>query len=512
MKVQKSASPHSRFLRGLARSAIVLLALLGGALVIVAVWWPFTREATRSSLEQVSLSDVKIGRFEEVFFPHPGYIAQNVAFKRDNAANTRPLARVGKITCQGSWWALLTFTHQITRMDLEGVQVYVPTHLPPAIRKHPESKTPPTVRELFAHGAVLEIDPQHPGAHSEHFDFPELALTDLAQNKPIRFRTLMLNRKLVGQLRAVGTVGPLTLRRIPETRISGDYHIWNYDLSMHKVVAGTLSAAGRFSGTLGHAEVAGRTEIPDFSVTRSRHSMGLKAEYKTVVDAIEGNVVIQSAEAHFLRSTLLAHGSISGGDSKTLVLDVDGRQARVEDLLRLVVKANRPPLDGALSMHAHVVLPPKQEAFLKRVQLQGDFTINSAVFTKRTTEQKLNELSSRARGKKKAKVAGGSEAIAAELKSDVKLQSGIATLSEALFAVPGAVASGGGTYNLLNEAIDLHGGLAMRATLSKAAGGIKSVVLIPLDPFFKKHGAGAVVPVRITGTYSHPVFKVSLTK
>ena len=86
--------------------------------------------------------------------------------------------------------------------------------------------------------------------------------------------------------------------------------------------------------------------------------MGLTAEYKTVVDAIEGDVVIQSAEAHFLRSTLIAHGSISGRDSKTLALDVDGRQARVEDLLRLVVKANRPPLDGALSMHAHVVLPP----------------------------------------------------------------------------------------------------------------------------------------------------------
>jgi hypothetical protein len=463
-------------------------------------------------LEQVSLSNVQIGRFEKAFFPHPGYIAQNVAFKRDNAANTRPLARVGKITCQGSWWALLTFTHQITRMDLEGVQVYVPTHLPPAIRKHPEPKIPPTVRELFAHGTVLEIDPRHPGAQTEHFDFPELALTDLAQNKPIHFRTLMLNRKLIGQLRAVGTVGPLTLRRIPETRISGDYHIRRYDLSTHKVVAGTLSADGRFNGTLGEAEVGGRTEIPDFSVTRSRHSMGLAAEYKTVVDAIRGDVVIQSAEAHFLRSTLIAHGSISGRDSKTLALDVDGRQARVEDLLRLVVKANRPPLDGALSMHAHVVLPPKQEPFLRRVQLQGDFTINGAEFTKRTTEEKLAELSARARGKKKAKVAGGSEAVAAELKSDVKLQAGIATLSEARLAVPGAVASGAGTYNLLNEAIDLHGSLAMHATLSKAAGGIKSVLLMPLDPFFKKHGAGAVVPVRIAGTYSHPVFKVLLTK
>ena len=512
MKVQKGGTPHSRFLEGLTRSAIVLLALLGAALTIVATRWPFRREATISSLEQVSLSDVKIGRFEKVFFPHPGYIAQNVAFKRDNAANTRPLARVGKITCQGSWWALLTFTHQITRMDLEGVQVYVPTHLPPAIRKHPEPKTPPTVRELFADGAVLEIDSLHPGAQTEHFDFPELALSGLAQNKPIRFRTLMLNRKLIGQLRAVGTVGPLTLRRIPETRISGEYHIRGYDLSRHRIVAGTLSADGRFNGTLGHADVGGRTDIPDFSVTRSRHSMGLTAEYKTVVDAIEGNVVIQSAEAHFLRSTLMAHGSISGRDSKTLALDVDGRQARVEDLLRLVVKANRPPLDGALSMHAHVVLPTKQEPFLRRVQLQGDFTINGAEFTKRTTEQKLNELSARARGKKKAKVAGGSEAVAAELKSAVKLHSGIATLSDALLAVPGAVASGAGTYNLLNETIDLHGSLTMHATLSKAAGGIKSVVLIPLDLFFKKHGAGAVVPVRITGTYSHPVIKVLLTK
>jgi hypothetical protein len=52
----------------------------------------------------------------------------------------------------------------------------------------------------------------------------------------------------------------------------------------------------------------------------------------------------------------------------------------------------------------------------------------------------------------------------------------------------------------------------MRATLSKAAGGIKSVILMPLDPFFKKNGAGAIVPVRITGTYSHPVFKALLTK
>jgi hypothetical protein len=512
MKVQEGTSHHSRFPKWLIRSAIVLLTLVGAAFTALAIWWPFTREATISSLEQVSFSEVKIGRFEKLFFPRPGYIAQDVTFKRDNAMDTRPLARIRKITCRSSWLALLTLTHQIARMDLESVQVYIPAYLPPAIRKHPEARIPPTVMQLSANGAVLEIAPRHKGAEIERFDFPQLVLSNLAKNKAIRFRTLMLNRKLVGQIGAIGSVGPLTLGRIAETRISGDYHIRDRDLSTYKVVAGTLSADGRFNGTLGRAEVAGRSEIPNFSVTTSRHSLGLAAEYKTIVDAIKGDVAVQSAEAHFLSSILIAHGSITGHHGKTLSLDIDGRHARVEDLLRLFVKADRPPLDGALTMHAHVVLPPKHEPFLRRVQLDGNFAINGAEFTKRMTQGKLDELSGRASGKKKAKVGRGSDAVAAELKSDVKLQAGIAMLSETHFSVPGAAATGTGTYNLLNESIDLRGKLAMRTTLSKAAGGVKSLVLMPLDPFFKRSGAGAVLPLRITGTYSHPVFKVLLTK
>ena len=512
MKVQEGASYHSRFSKWLIRTAIVLLTLVGTAFTILAVWWPFTREATISSLEQVSFSDVKIGRFEKSFFPRPGYIAQDVTFKRDTAIYARPLARIGNITCRSSWLALLTFTHQIARMDLQGVEVYIPAHLPPAIRKRPDAKIPPTVTELFANGAVLEVAPRHEDAEVERFDFPQLGLSNLAKNKAIRFRMLMLNRKLVGRVRAIGSVGPLTLGRIAETRISGDYHIGDRDLRTYKVVAGTLSAEGRFNGTLGRAEVAGRTEIPNFLVTTSRHSLGLAAEYKTIVDAIKGDVVVQSVEAHFLSSTLIAHGSIAGHDGKTLSLDVDGRHARVEDLLRLFVKADHPPLNGALTMHARIVLPPKHEPLLRRVRLDGNFAINGAEFTKRTTQVRLNELSGRASGEKRRKVVSGSEAIAAELKSDVKLQAGIAVLSEAHFSVPGAVARGAGTYNLLNESVDLRGKLAMRATLSKAAGGLKSVLLMPLDPLFRKSGAGAVLPVRVTGTYSHPVFKVLLTK
>jgi hypothetical protein len=95
---------------------------------------------------------------------------------------------------------------------------------------------------------------------------------------------------------------------------------------------------------------------------------------------------------------------------------------------------------------------------------------------------------------------------------NVRLRAAIATVSHAVFAVPGAVARAGGTYDLLTKAIDLRGDLAMHASLSKAVGGLKSIFLIPLNPFFRQSRAGAVVRVRITGTYSHPVFKVSLTR
>jgi hypothetical protein len=46
----------------------------------------------------------------------------------------------------------------------------------------------------------------------------------------------------------------------------------------------------------------------------------------------------------------------------------------------------------------------------------------------------------------------------------------------------------------------------MQATLSKTQSGIKHWLLKPVDPFFKKDGAGFVLPIKITGTKDHPQF------
>ena len=44
------------------------------------------------------------------------------------------------------------------------------------------------------------------------------------------------------------------------------------------------------------------------------------------------------------------------------------------------------------------------------------------------------------------------------------------------------------------------------AELSQETSGIKSALLKPLDPLFKRKKAGAAVAVKMTGTYKHPEF------
>jgi len=50
--------------------------------------------------------------------------------------------------------------------------------------------------------------------------------------------------------------------------------------------------------------------------------------------------------------------------------------------------------------------------------------------------------------------------------------------------------------------------LRMDATISRAAGGMKGVLLKIADPLFKHDGAGAVIPIRIKGSREKPEFGV----
>ena len=84
------------------------------------------------------------------------------------------------------------------------------------------------------------------------------------------------------------------------------------------------------------------------------------------------------------------------------------------------------------------------------------------------------------------------------------LRDGIATLTGFSLWVPGAHAKVSGTYNLINEKVDFHGVLGTDAKLSQTTSGFKSILLKPFDSLFKGRKRAAVVPVKLTGTYSNP--------
>lgn len=91
------------------------------------------------------------------------------------------------------------------------------------------------------------------------------------------------------------------------------------------------------------------------------------------------------------------------------------------------------------------------------------------------------------------------------------VRDGVARFADVSFYIPSASAYMDGTYNLLNERVDIRGTLKTEAKLSQTTTGIKSVLLKPFDPFFKKKRSGATIPVEMTGTYNHPHFGIDLT-
>ena len=69
-----------------------------------------------------------------------------------------------------------------------------------------------------------------------------------------------------------------------------------------------------------------------------------------------------------------------------------------------------------------------------------------------------------------------------------------------------------GRQEIDGEIIDFRGTLKMQATVSQAVGGFKSIFLKPFDPLFRDKGAGAVVPIKITGTRKEPKMGIEMGK
>jgi hypothetical protein len=260
--------------------------------------------------------------------------------------------------------------------------------------------------------------------------------------------------------------------------------------------------------------VKGKTSAPDFEVVRSGHAARLSTDFQLVVNSLNGDVTLTSVDTSYFNTLINAKGSVTDKvdwDEKFTSLDFVVHDGRIQDILRFIVRENRPPMSGVTNFQALVTVPPEGKPFLKEVTLQGDFDIDNGHFANPPRQESVDELSETARGQKKAKPEEKEqeENVMAHVHGHVELFNGVATFPELIFTVPGADARMHGTYNLLNEKIDLHGALKMDAKFSQSTSGIKALFAKVLDPFLNKK-EGSVIPVLVDGTYGNPHFGLDL--
>ena len=375
------------------------------------------------------------------------------------------------------------------------------------------------MEELVADGATLDFSSHEPTGKPLRFAFQRLRLTGFGEVREIGFSMTLANPHPPGELKTSGTFGPFSSTNRGRTPIAGSFQLSGASLGQYHGLGGSLNGKGNFRGPIESIRVRGAVDVSNFEVNHNGHSVQLRADYQAAINGLSGDVVLESIEADFLRTHLSVAGAIqsrAGERGKTVSLDFAGEQARIEDLLRLFTKADHPALNGPIALRAHVELPPGQERFLRRLRLNGAFGIDDAHWTRARTQTKINELSARARGDKKEVEDRDSqlERVVSDLKGAVSLHGGVAALSRVSFRVPGATATGGGTYNVITRQVDLRGTVSMVADVSEAASGLKSILLKPFDRLFrgdKKH-KGATLPVSITGEYPHPRYRVGLRR
>lgn len=488
--------------KSLAIAGIAILALASIGIVIAARKWPFTRERVAQSLQETLPSTVKFEHFHALYFPYPGYVAEGVIFDGTPAAPIPPLVSIRRMTLQSGYLDLLLRPGFINRIQLEGLQVRIPPRGPAPAPREQHGISGVRVGEIIADGALLEIA-RHEG-NPLRFEIHSLNLRSVSTDTPWSYRLAMRNAIPPGEIQSQGHFGPWKSADPAQTPLSGTYKFEQADLGVFRGIRGTLSAEDKFEGVLGQIDSSGSIAIPDFRVTSSNHEVPVRARYRAVINGINGDVRLEQVDASILQTSVEAEGSIagrSGQKGKTTSLDLTIRNGRIQDVMRLFIKAPRPPLNGMASFRAHVTIPPEGRPFLQEVQLTGDFGIGGGRFTKPSTQDRVDKLSERAQGEKEE---DDPDSVISDLAGHASLRDGVATFSDLSFSVPGALARMHGRYNLQNQKIDLHGTLRTQAEFSHQTTGIKSILLKPFDALFKKKHAGAEIPVQVTGTYSDP--------
>ena len=488
-------------------------ALVAAGVYLADQHWPYRYRNVHPLLEQIFASRITVSEYHRIYFPHPGFVAKGLTLRRNSAPDLPPIGSTEDLLVQGNWLDLLLFRKQVRLVDVKGLHVVIP---PVGSRANREdfpagssmefSGPVTTVEELNIHGATLDILRVHGGKYT--FPIRQLIMRGVEKGRAASYFVDMQNASPTGHIRASGSFGPLVPKDLGSTHVSGTFTFTEVNLREIGELRGMLSARGRLTGALSAIEVYATAETPDFAVGKGRPA-AVDARVQCTVNALSGNTVLDKVEGKLGATTINAAGSVAGAPNTPKATDVDlmVTKGRAQDLLHPFLES-QPPIVGVVSLKAHAHLAPQHDRtkFLERLTVDGGFNLPDERVTDRSKEKTLSDFSKRAQGSKQPKADPATEAgadpaadVLSSLKGKVKIRDGVVSTERLTFALPGASANLNGSYDLSSGNVHLVGSVRMDSDISHVTTGLKSLLLKPLIPFFRKDNAGAVIPIAVTG-------------
>jgi hypothetical protein len=478
---------------------------------------PIAREYFITTLKKRYQSDVELGNLQISLYPTVRASGDNLVFWFNARHDLPPLVQIRRFAFEAGFFNFFRNPKHINHLVLEGLRIHVPPRSgePRPLNSQQANNSASiafVLDEVTANGSTLEIAPRDPAKNPLNFDIRQLTMRTIGIGLPMAFHAELTNPKPRGLIQSDGQFGPWNASRPVDTPLSGKYTFRDADLSVFKGITGTLSSDGQFTGHLGSLEVQGTTEVPDFALTIGGHTMPLHTDFQATVDGTNGNTVLHPVQARLGHTEFEVSGSIERGaleTHKTILLDAKtttGHSARIDDFLRLSLKAPKPPMTGSIRFETKVKIPPGPTEVIDRMQLDGTFGLNGVKFSSPDVQQKIASLSHRAQGDPN----DHDPNVTADFQGSFHLHSGQLALPDLRFSLPGANVSLHGSYMLRSGALDFQGTAKLDATVSQMTTGFRSKLLKPLDPFFRRDGAGTVLPIVIQGTRGEPSFRLDI--
>lgn len=499
--------------KGVIAGAVVLSLLLVAAILLGPTFHHLVRERTQKALQTHFASTVEFSDFDVTMFPRMRVTITGLVLRHKGRTDIPPLIQVRTVTMYAQLPALLRPRPHISFVQLDGLKIHTPPREPggePLIQKTDQDlakKYPALIGELRADDANIEVLRAQSDKPPREFPIHHLELYDVSFDHPAQFHAVLTNALPKGEIDSTGDFGPWQAEEPSATPADGHYTFQNADLGTLKGLRGILSSKGKFSGPLDYLAVEGSTDTPDFGLRTGGRPMALHTDFSALVNGTNGDVVLKNVTAQFLHTTLVVNGRIVDVNKdikgRTIFLNATSENARIEDLLRLTVNSDEPPMTGSANLKTTIDIPEGEEDLLERMKLAGQFGVGQAQFTSATVQGKVDTLSRKGQGRPKDT---DISEVASDLRGRFRFANGMVTFSNLSFAVQGASVQLSGTYSLDSTVMDFHGKLLMKAKLSQTTTGAKSFFLKAVDPFFKGKNGGTELAIQITGTKDHPTF------